>query len=359
MTYEAPPHPPRKGGLLNKISPSGGDLEGANMKILVRLPNWLGDVVMSTAFLGAVKQLYPGAFVDVIIKKELGSVAALIPGINKTHIFSKQEYSGLSGVYRFGKTLKADQYDIFFNLPHSLSSFVMAWASGAKQCVGFNHEGGFFLMSRSYKKPVGLHRVDEYISLLENFTGKVVSNRNVQLDAGISSSTPNKTIVVNFNSEASSRRMPVDKGRSMINNLTATFKDIDFAFVGSPKEAAFVDELITGLDNSDRLQNHAGKTDLAGLAQLIAGSKAVLTTDSGPAHLANAVGTPTVVLFGAGNEDNTAPYNKNNLTVLRYGQLSCEPCVRNKCLLYGIPKCMEMLDEIKIINALSLHLNDA
>jgi lipopolysaccharide heptosyltransferase II len=359
MKYEALPHPLRKGGLLNKVSPSGGDLEGAGMKILIRLPNWLGDVVMSTAFLRAVKQLYPGALVDIIIKKELGSVATLIPSIHKIHLFSKNEYSGLLGVYRFGKTLKAEQYDVFFNLPHSLSSFVMAWASGAKQRLGFNKEGGFFLMSRSYKKPAGLHRVDEYISLLENFTGKTVAGRKVQLNAGVPSSNSYKTVVVNFNSEASSRRMPVDKGRSLISKLTDNFEDVNFAFVGSPNETAFVDELIAGLDNSDRLHNHAGKTDLAGLAQLMAGSKAVLTTDSGPAHLANAVGAPTVVLFGAGNEDNTAPYNKKKLTVLRYGGLSCEPCVRNKCLLYGIPKCMEMLDEIKIINALSLHLNDA
>ena len=329
------------------------------MKILIRLPNWLGDVVMSTTFISAVRQLYPDALVDVIIKKELGSVASLIPGINKIHLFAKQDYSGLTGVYRFGKSLKVEQYDIFFNLPHSLSSFVMAWASSAKKRVGFNKEGGFFMLTNSYKKPAGLHRVDEYIYLLEQFTGKPVTNRQVKLEASDASSAKKNTVVINFNSEASSRRMPLDKGRSIINNLTAAFQDVTFAFVGSPKEAAFVDELIMGLPNADRLQNHAGKTNLVGLAQLMAGSRAVLTTDSGPAHLANAVGTPTTVLFGAGNENNTAPYNKSNLTVLRYGQLSCEPCVRNKCELYGIPKCMELLDEIKIINALSLHLNDA
>jgi len=327
------------------------------MKILIRLPNWLGDVVMSTAFINAVRQLYPGASIDVIIKKELGSIASLIPGLNHIHLFSKQEYNGLAGVYRFGKTLRSQQYDICFNLPHSLSSFVMAWASKAKQRVGFNKEGGFFLLTRSFKKPLNLHRVDEYVLLLENFTGKIVENKKVELDGG--KATNNNTVVINFNSEALSRRMPLDKGRSIINALTTAFKDITFAFVGSPKEAAFVDELLIGLDNADRLQNLAGKTNLQGLAELMAGSKVVLTTDSGPAHLANAVGAPTVVLFGAGNENNTAPYNKQQLDVIRYGELICEPCVRNTCKLYGIPKCMELLDEIKIIKALSLHLNYA
>src|SRR3954470_18891319 len=135
------------------------------MKILIRLPNWLGDVVMSTAFVHGVKQLYPDAEVDVIIKKELASIATLIPGINKVHPFSKQEYSGLSGVYHFGKALRHLNYDIFFNLPHSLSSAIIAWACGANQRVGFKKEGGFFLLTHSYKKPFNVHRVNEYLSL--------------------------------------------------------------------------------------------------------------------------------------------------------------------------------------------------
>lgn len=332
--------------------------QASNLKILIRLPNWLGDVVMSAAFINAVSQLYPDASIDIIIKKDLSGIASLIPGLNHIHLFSKQEYEGLGGVYRFGKTLRSQQYNIYFNLPHSLSSFVMAWASGARQWVGFNKEGGFFLLTRSFKKPANLHRVDEYVSLLESFTGKSIADKQVKLQADPSADIKD-TVIINFNSEASSRRMPLDKGRSIINTLTNTFKDIKFALVGSPKEAAFVDELFIGLDNTSRLQNLAGKTDLKGLAALMAGSKAVLTTDSGPAHLANAVGVPTVVLFGAGDETNTAPYNKQGLTVIRYGKLICEPCVRNTCKLYGIPKCMELLDEIKIINALSLHLNYA
>jgi len=327
------------------------------MKILIRLPNWLGDVVMSTAFINAAREFYPQALIDVIIKKELAGIAELIPGLNKIHFFSKQEYRGLSGVYRFGKALRQQQYDIYFNLPHSLSSAIMAKASGAKERIGFSKEGGFFLMTRSYKKPANLHRVDEYLYLLESYTGKQVINKQVRLDVGVPQEKK-ECIVVNFNSEASSRRMPIAKGRAMINTLIGAFNGLTFTFVGSPKERVYIDELISGLDNS-RIENLAGTTNLKGLAGLMASANAILTTDSGPAHLANSVGTPTVVLFGAGNENNTAPYNKTNLTVIRYGELICEPCVRNTCKLYGIPKCMEMLDEIKIINALSLYLNHA
>jgi len=328
------------------------------MKILIRLPNWLGDVVMSTAFISAVKQLYSGAQVDVVIKKELGAIATLISGITHVFPFSKNEFKGLGGVYRFGKKLRADKYDIYFSLPNSISSAVMGFATGAKQRVGYGKEGGFFLLTKTGKKPANVHRVDEYLSLLEQFTGKTISDKQVRLNTG-EPVEPNNMVLVNFNSEAESRRMPVDKGISMINLLTNTYKETTFSFIGSPKDVEHVDQFIANAENKHQLKNYAGKTDLIGLANLMVGARVLLTTDSGPAHLANSLGTPVIALFGAGNEHNTAPYNKSNLTVLRAGKLNCEPCVRNTCKLYGIPKCMELLDELQIINTLSLYLNDA
>ena len=74
----------------------------SNPKILIRLPNWLGDVVMSSAFVSGLKEFYPGAVIDAIVKKELAGAAALIPGLNQLHLFSKQENPGLKGAYSFG-----------------------------------------------------------------------------------------------------------------------------------------------------------------------------------------------------------------------------------------------------------------
>ena len=100
----------------------------------------------------------------------------------------------------------------------------------------------------------------------------------------------------------------------------------------------------------------AANCNLTGLVNLFGNCTAVLTTDSGPAHLANALGVYTVVLFGAGNENNTAPYNKNNRTIIRLGLLPCEPCVNNTCKVYGVPQCLVQLDEnlitAAVINAL-------
>lgn len=191
------------------------------MKILVRLPNWLGDVVMSTAFISAAKQFYPAAQVDVIIKKELSSVASLIPGLTNIYSFSKEEYRGLGGVYRFGKTLRAHNYDMFFTLPDSLSAAVMGKANGAKQRIGYSKEGGFFLLTKTCKRPANVHRVDEYLSILEQVNDMPVTGRKVILNA--TEVKANNLVLVNFNSEAESRRMPLDKGRELLNLLTHIF----------------------------------------------------------------------------------------------------------------------------------------
>ncbi len=327
------------------------------MKILIRLPNWLGDVVMSTAFISAVKESYTGAEIHVIVKKELTGIAELIPGI-KILLFSKKESKGLSGVYRFGKSLRTEKYDLFFNLPSSLTSLVLGWATGAKKRIGYAKEGGIFMLTNAYKAPLNLHRVDEYVFLLEQFTGNKIIDKQVRFNIRLEDSPAKTFIIINFNSEASSRRMPEDKARKLLELFCDTFPNLQFGLIGSPKEKPFIDSLVDG-KYSHRFINYAGQTTLEQLATYMAKAQVVITTDSGPAHLANAIGTPTIALFGAGNEHNTAPYNKQNLTVIRANQLSCEPCVKNTCKLYGVPKCMELLDELRIINALRVYLSHA
>ena len=118
--------------------------------------------------------------------------------------------------------------------------------------------------------------------------------------------------------------------------------------VGSNKEKDLVDEVYAALANRDHISNMAGQTNLQQLVTLMSSCPVILTTDSGPAHVANALGVHTIVLFGAGNENNTAPYNQKNRSIIRLGQLDCEPCVSNTCKLYGVPQCLLRLDEMLI-----------
>ena len=325
-----------------------------SMNILIRLPNWLGDMVMSTAFVQAVKDHFPNASIDLIAKKGIDFLLDYFPEHNERFVFSKDEYKGLAGARKFGKLIKVQKkYDIFFCLPDSISSAIMGYSTGAKQRVGFKKELRAVFLTHAYKKQKNIHRVEEYVNLLEQFIKKEVVIPPVHLRT--SAAEKRNALIININSEAVSRRLPTKKAISIISAVRNTVPN-KIILVGSNKEAAFVEEVFNALPDKTNITNLAGKTNLPQLVDVFTQSEAVLTTDSGPAHVANALGAHTIVLFGAGNENNTAPYNKDKRTVIRLGQLACEPCVSNTCKLYGVPKCLVRLDENIIAAAVSAVL---
>ena len=320
-----------------------------SMNILIRLPNWLGDMVMSTAFVQAVKDQYPGATVDLVAKKGIDFLLDYFPSHGQRFIFSKEEYKGLRGVWNFGKQVRSTKkYDLFFCLPDSFSSALMESAAGVDKRIGFKKELRSVLLTHAYQKKQNIHRAEEYVDLLGQFTRTTIIPPPVKLQLAAAEKT--NALVININSEALSRRLPKEKAISIIAAVRKKINN-EIILVGSNKEAAFVEEVYQALPDKSNISNKAGKTNLPELLQLFAGSAAVLTTDSGPAHVANALGVHTIVLFGAGNENNTAPYNKNNRTIIRLGELNCEPCVSNTCKIYGIPQCLVKLDEQMIVSA--------
>ena len=128
--------------------------------------------------------------------------------------------------------------------------------------------------------------------------------------------------------------------------------------IGAPKEKDFVEEVISKLNNNSDIESIAGKTSLSQLVEWLATAQVMLSTDSGPAHLANALGTYTIVLFGAGNENNTAPFNRDFKNIIRLAQLPCEPCLKNTCEIYGIPQCLERLSVLPIVENVKHHLDN-
>jgi lipopolysaccharide heptosyltransferase II len=321
------------------------------MNILIRLPNWLGDMVMSTAFVQAVKNEYPHACIDLVAKKGIDFLLEYFPAHGQRFIFSKEEYKGTGGAWKFGKMIFSQKkYDIFFCLPDSFSSAIMGRAIAAKQRVGFKKELRSVFLTHAYSRQKKVHRVEEYVDLLKQFTKKEIPVPPVKLQLPAAEKT--NAVIININSEAVSRRLPKEKAVSIITAVRNKINN-PIILVGSNKEAAFVEEVFDALPDKNNISSRAGKTSLPELMQLFASSTAVLTTDSGPAHVANALGVHTIVLFGAGNENNTAPYNKNNRTIIRLGQLPCEPCVNNTCKIYGVPQCLVRLDENIIVGAVT------
>jgi heptosyltransferase II len=318
------------------------------MNILIRLPNWLGDMVMSIYFVREVQKQFPDASVSVIAKKGLDGLLEYFPPLKHRFIFSKDEYKGMRGLFRFGKNIRSvEHFNIFFCIPDSFSAAFMGWATGAKQRVGYKNEGRNFLLTDSYPKYSNPHRVIQYLQLLEKFTGK-------QTDHAASLQLKNVNerngILVNIHSEASSRRIPKEKAVALIDLLRSKTNET-ITLIGGPKDAEYTNEVISALSNTRQINNIVGKTSLPELVELFARSKVLLSSDSGPAHLANATGLPVLVLFGAGDENETGPFYKAPSQTIRLGKLSCEPCRKNECKFKIPPPCLTDLDNDLIVDS--------
>jgi len=317
------------------------------MNILIRLPNWLGDMVMCSGFVRAVREEFPTAVIDLIVKQGMEELLDRFPLHDRRYLFSKKDHPGLRGAWKFGRMVASQKkYDLYFSLPDSFSAAVMGFASGAKKRVGYRKEGRSILLTDSYVKKKNLHRAEEYMDLLQQYSGNKMPSPVILLTSLMEGER--SPVIVNINSEASSRRIPEKKAVKIIDALRAAITG-EIILVGSPKEKEFVDTVYSQLRDKQDILNRAGTTTISQLTDLFDHAAVMLTTDSGPAHLANACGAHTVVLHGADDERNTAPYNKVNRTDIRLGKLPCEPCVRNTCKVYGVPECILQLDEAMIV----------
>jgi ADP-heptose:LPS heptosyltransferase len=147
-------------------------------------------------------------------------------------------------------------------------------------------------------------------------------------------------VVLSVNSEAQSRRLALEKWIALGNRLLHDpARHVILVFTGAPKEQSRVAKVIQGLDDQHRVMNFAGKTTIRQLALLLRDADAVVANDSGPMHLANAVGTPLVTHIGAADPIETEPFNKAGTRIINK-YLPCSPCVKNVCPFPSV-HCLE------------------
>lgn len=333
------------------------------MKILVRLPNWLGDIIMSFPFLHGLKTLYPEAEITVIVKPQYKDLMKLLPfDLSIVEYDKKTDGSLPHEIHKFCVNQKLlFNIDLYFCLPPSFSSAWMGHCFRAKERIGYSGEWRAALLTHKEKPPVGLHRYQEYLKLLELQSGKnfldmpkIMSRALPKFFETIEGQEEKKYVVINVNSEASSRRLPKEKWLELIE----LFENQKFVFIGMEQDLERVSEVIALLPAKNEYLNLAGKTNILQLAALISHSQGVVTNDSGPSHLASYLGASVVVFFGAGNPDNTAPIYSKGTSLVINQKLSCSPCLKNTCPL----KTLECLSSIQMASVMDqiykfLYLN--
>ena len=316
------------------------------VRILVRLPNWLGDVVMSLGALHNLGHLFPKGEIEVIVRADMAELAATFPHIKKVHPFLKNKHRGLRKLYQYGRSCGAERViDYYITLPYSFSSAWMGYATGARRRIGLRGDARSFLLTHAYDTPKKLHRAELYNSLIDRYFGLDPRALNVcfQLPTSSRRILPRApmSIALGFVSNNTARSLPTTLAHNYIDKLVECYPSAQFFLIGAPNHRPYIEQICSGRSKlRDRLHNIAGTTTILELAYLLKEVDLLIATESGPAHLANSIGTPLVTLCGASDEHKTGPYVMHNQVRLRVKGLPCAPCFREKCKL---PKTLCLL----------------
>lgn len=308
--------------------------------ILVRMPNWIGDLVMATPVLADLRRAFPDASITAMCKA---------PGSDllKSDVFIDELFSFTEPANKFLRrkelrniTAKIEEgkFDTALLLTNSFSSAWRCWQGHIARRIGYSAHFRRFLLTDPIPWPLGkMHQVDFYKALLEplgiprsSTAPRLFLSEEERREAkqrlrklGV---LPGKGLV-GINPGAaygSAKCWPPERFRELAKALAEEHYVI---FFGASETSSLSRQICSGL--SERVINVTGSTSLRELAVLIAQCDLFVTNDSGPMHIAAALGVQLIALFGSTDDRATGPYG--NLDAVINKRVNCSPCFRRTC----------------------------
>jgi len=330
-------------------------------RILVRLPNWLGDVLMARPLLHAVRAAHPDAEIRAV------APAALLSLLGKEGVFSagepwpaRAERRAGGGTGRIAALFREWRPQAALVLPFSFSSAWFAWSTGAPVRVGYAHELRSPLLTVALRRPERgeRHLSDEYLALGEPVGAGVAPEALPLLAVSAEGETaarellarrlaprlpqglPRFAVMAPRSAYGPAREWPLARFAALARRLVTRGLPVIVCGTASEREtcARVAEQAGEGVVSA------AGDTDLPALAALVRNAALAVCNDSGLAHLAGAVGTPTVTLYGSTSSAWTAALGPR-VRILQHPPV-CAPCFRRTCRIgYRCLTALE-LDEV-------------
>lgn len=308
------------------------------MKLLIELPSWLGDTVMTTPAIENIIHHYPTAEISLIGSFNSIQVLKYHPKINKTYVIEKNIVS----IFHARKFF--EEFDLFFSFRGSLRAQFTRLLVPAKRKFQFN-----------YKKYINRHQVEKYNSFInDSLDIKTIPNKLIIHKIGKNSrnqksskNRKNKLLGINPGaSYGSAKRWYPKKFSDVAVELADKY---DILIFGASDEKNFAKDIAKYLDKKaiTNYQNLAGKTSLNELISIISELDLFLTGDSGPMHIAAAFDIPTLSIFGPTNYKETSQWMNNRSAIIKKN-IDCQPCLKRKCPL-NHHKCMKLINSSDVL----------
>ncbi len=330
----------------------------------MRAPNWLGDNVLVMPAVDSLRKALPDAKISVMAKSSMADfwrmtcVDEVIP-----FSFSKG-FKGLVERWLLAKKLKKENFDSVLIFPNSFDSAFVTWLARIPERVGWPTDGRGFLLNTKIFKPVHLKEKQQfltYIYLIEKWLGK-----KIQINAELFLKIPEKekdvvkNELVNFNKPViglnpgatygTAKCWPA-KNYADIAVKIHKEKNVNVIIVGGPGDAKVCDDVFNLIkkQNNDAekwCKNISGKTSICQLAAWLEQCDFLITNDTGGMHVAAALGTPVIAIFGPTDWTSTAPLGKNHKLIKT--DADCAPCLKRECPIDH--HCMTSLTAEKVWN---------
>jgi 3-deoxy-D-manno-octulosonic-acid transferase/heptosyltransferase-1 len=324
----------------------------------------IGDVIHTLPSLAALRGLYPDAHITWVVEEAAAGLVKDHPYLDEVLVSRRKKWNKdfrggrfrqpLGEIKYFIRTLRQRNYDLVIDFHGLFKSSIIIYLSRGKRKLGYDswqELSGLFL-NEKIPEDMNKHAVDRYLDFIRYLGGKPDRAQFV-LPSGKKTEEKAQSLLRKYNLE--------DKKFIAVNPValweTKLWSDEKFAgladliidklqmkvvFTGNEKESL---EKITSLMNKGSV-NLGSQTSLSELAFIYKKARLVISTDSGPMHLAAAVGTPVIALFGPTDPARTGPYGLDH-QIIR-ADMECSPCFLKKC---PTKRCMANISREQVFNA--------
>jgi lipopolysaccharide heptosyltransferase II len=332
-----------------------------NYKILIIKFSSLGDIILSTAAIRAIrKKFLEGYKISFLIGEASKDLLLNCPYIDELLVCDlKNKDKGIRGLVVLGNILRKKNFDIVIDLQNNRKSRLLAWLTASPDRYGYdNNKWGFLLNHRirdekpamapvvhqfRILKMLGIELEDSHLELwpteedrryIEEFLSGQWLSANQKL-VGINISASPRWVTKSW---------PLDNLLRLCEELGR--RDMRILITGTEKDLTYADTLIKRLKDL-KIINACGKTSVNQLACLIKSCAIYVSADSSPLHIAAAMGVPFVALFGPTDSRRHTPPAKDYIVIKK--DLPCSPCYKSKC---KTKKCMELITAEEVLEAM-------
>jgi heptosyltransferase-2 len=326
-------------------------------RVLLRLPNWLGDVVMAAPTVEAIARALPGARITAQVIAPFLPLALLLPGVHEAMAAGSDR--GPRTLWASRRALKQGGYDLAVVFPRGVRAALAPWLARIPTRVGFASRGKGALLThgvRGWKPLRQAHRSTFYgalaapwgASLGPPWALKAPAEALAQADAllarlGFKGDRPLVALEPGAR-YGPAKCWPPERFGALARALLA--QGLGVVTVGTAATRS-VEEQVAAVAGPG-LTRSAGRTDdLLALVGILARARLLVANDTGPMHLAAALGTPVLALFGATDPRVSAPRGPGPLRLLMDPE-PCSPCFLRTCPIPGHP-CLTKIAPVLVL----------